>query len=104
MIAVTALGDSTVGRAGRRRYQRQRRRRIRQLLEFRDRRRPRSRHRRARRGHLSTFRFGGYDTLSGTSMASPHVTGAAALYIADHPGATPAQVLAGLKDLGELPG
>lgn len=36
------------------------------------------------------------NTISGTSMASPHVAGAAALYLADHPGQTPAQVSAGL--------
>ncbi|MFJ3666493.1 S8 family peptidase [Streptomyces sp. NPDC090106] len=35
-------------------------------------------------------------TYSGTSMASPHVAGAAALYLADHRKATPAQVSAAL--------
>jgi len=34
--------------------------------------------------------------LDGTSMASPHVAGAAAAYLGAHPGATPAQVAAAL--------
>jgi subtilisin family serine protease len=39
--------------------------------------------------------------MDGTSMASPHIAGAAALYIATHPGSTPAGVLAGLRALAE---
>ncbi|MEU0224110.1 S8 family peptidase [Streptomyces sp. NPDC006284] len=36
------------------------------------------------------------NTISGTSMASPHVAGAAALHLADNPGSTPAQVASAL--------
>jgi subtilisin family serine protease len=43
---------------------------------------------------------GGYDTISGTSMASPHVAGGAALYAATNPGATPAQVQSALQSAG----
>jgi subtilisin len=55
----------------------------------------------------STWLGSGYNTISGTSMATPHVTGAAALYVAAHPGSTPAQVKAGLQAAatpGPIPG
>ena len=49
----------------------------------------------------STYKNGGYNTLSGTSMATPHVAAAAALYIKTHPGATPAEVRSALIAAGE---
>ena len=45
---------------------------------------------------LSTYKGSTYARLSGTSMASPHVAGAAALYKAGHPTASPGDVRAAL--------
>ncbi|MGD2063087.1 MAG: S8 family serine peptidase [Nitrospirota bacterium] len=45
-----------------------------------------------------------YDTLTGTSMASPHVAGAVALYLETHPGASPADVRVALAAAGECAG
>ena len=44
---------------------------------------------------------GGSATMSGTSMATPHVVGAAALYLGENPSATPADVRDALVDNAE---
>jgi subtilisin len=51
---------------------------------------------------LSTLPGNRYGYLSGTSMATPLVTGAAALYKSTRPLATPAQVRAALQAMGNL--
>lgn len=51
---------------------------------------------------LSTYMGKRYAFMSGTSMATPHVSGAAALYHAMYPNAKPAQVKRALQAVGKL--
>jgi len=48
----------------------------------------------------STYKGNSYATMSGTSMASPHIAGAAALYKASHPSASPSEVRNALLSSG----
>ena len=49
-------------------------------------------------GIISTTAFNAYSSFSGTSMATPHVSGAAALYASTHPGASAQQIRAAILD------
>jgi subtilisin family serine protease len=52
---------------------------------------------------FSTYNGSSYAVDSGTSMAAPHVTGAAALYKAQFPDATPAEVISNITSSSTLP-
>lgn len=50
---------------------------------------------------LSTIPDNRYDTVSGTSMSTPHVSGAAALILSKHPEFTPSQLITILKNTAD---
>jgi subtilisin family serine protease len=55
-------------------------------------------------GIPSTLLGGGTTTKSGTSMATPHTSGGAALYLSAHTGSTPTAVERALKAVAAKPG